>query len=284
MEQTHSVAHHGQRFTVARHPAVMHAVAEFTGAFEAGTLAFFDAVLPGCDRMIDMGGYVGLTALYAAGQVAAVDAFEPSPDNAALFEANLALNPALAGRIRLHGCALGRTDGQAVLYAKGAADSGSSLFQTVERERIIDGRPRGTVAVRDAATVLQALGADRRTLVKIDVEGAEYDVLPALAGVLATAKPPLHVSFHPFNIVTGDAYTDALARLRRALAVAEALACYRFLHLFEAGRWTAIGPEQRLEFLRSYLLRAKAVARIGSPQYGFVDAIGVSDEPLPALA
>lgn len=276
--------HRGQSFRVPDHPAVAHAAVEFTGAWEAGTLAFFDAVLPGCDRMIDLGGYVGLTSLYAAGRVAHVDAFEPNPDNAALFEAGLALNPDRAARIVLYRTAIGARDGEATLFAKGAADSGSSLFEHVERGSVLRGAARATVAVRDAAAELERLGADGRSLVKIDVEGAEYDILPALAPVLARARPHLHISFHPFNLVTGrGAYADAVLRLRRALEAAETLACYRHLHIFDSGVWTRIGPDDRMEFLRRYLLRSKCLPRIASPQYGFTDAIGASDDPLDAL-
>jgi len=38
-----------------------------------------------------------------------------------------------------------------------------------------------------------------------------------------------------------------------------------------------------LEFLVDYLLRPKAVSRVGTAQYGFVDAVGLSWERLPAL-
>lgn len=284
MAHSLTIDHRGQSFRVLDHPSVAHAVAEFTGGWEAGTLQFFDAALPGCDRMVDAGAYVGLASLYAAGLVARVDAFEPNPDNAALFAANLRLNPAHAARIGLQACALSARDGEAPLYAKGAADSGSSLFEHVERAGVVAGAARATVTLRGAAAALEALGTDARTLVKLDVEGAEYDVLPALADLLRRVRPHLHVSFHPFNLISGQgAYADALLRLRRALESAEALACYRHLHLFDAGRWTRIGPDDRMEFLRRYLLRPKHLPRIASAQYGFVDGIGASDDPLPAL-
>ena len=48
-------------------------------AFEAGTIDYFDRVLPHCDRMIDFGAYIGFTALHAASRGAEVYAFEPNP-------------------------------------------------------------------------------------------------------------------------------------------------------------------------------------------------------------
>jgi hypothetical protein len=38
-----------------------------------------------------------------------------------------------------------------------------------------------------------------------------------------------------------------------------------------------------MDFLRQYLLRPKQVQRIASEQYGFIDAVGFSDAPLPSL-
>ena len=43
------------------------------------------------------------------------------------------------------------------------------------------------------------------------------------------------------------------------LDVAEALASYRYLHVFSRGAWETIAADDRLEFLRHYLLRAKPV-------------------------
>ena len=176
-------------------------------------------------------------------------------------------------------------DEQVTLYAKAYADSGSSVFQVVERGRAIAGRPDATIALHAAAGLLCGAGLNARTLLKIDIEGAEYDVVPALAGLLAERKPWLHVSFHPFNLAAGrDPYEAGVIRLRAALQVAEATSCYRYLHLFADDGWSTISPADRPAFLRQYLLQPKPVPRIASPQYGFVDAVAFSDEALPAGA
>jgi hypothetical protein len=102
---------------------------------------------------------------------------------------------------------------------------------------------------------------------------------------LAERKPWLHVSFHPFNLAAEcDPYDATIRRLRAALEVAEATSCYRYLHLFADRAWCTIGPSDRLAFLRQYLLQPKALPRIASPQYGFVDTVAFSDEELPAGA
>lgn len=283
--RTARVTQGGRSFERSDHPLIAAAAAEFCSGFEAGTLRFFNAALPYCDRMVDFGAYVGFTALYAASCGANVFAFEPSPGNFALLSENVAANPELARRIRLFRHGLGVREESVTLYAKGRADSGSSIFRDVERAGLVRGAPDATVALRDADAVLREVGLDHRTLLKMDIEGAEYLVLPAIAALLADRKPWLHVSFHPFNLVQGrDSYANAVTRLRAALQVAEAVSSYRYMHFFTDGGWTTIAPEERMDFLRQYLLKPKPVPRVASPQYGFVDAVGFSEQALPPNA
>jgi FkbM family methyltransferase len=272
----------GRSFRIYSHPVVSAGAREFAGGFEEGTLRFFDAVLPYCDHMIDCGAYIGFTTLYAAGHGVDVTAFEPSRVNFQFLSANVEVNPSLAPRIAVYNHGIGALDAHVPLYAKGFADSGSSVFQVVERGSAIAGRPDATVELCAAHGLLRRAGLNARTLLKIDIEGTEYAVLPAIAGLLAERKPWLHVSFHPFNLAADrDPYEAAVSRLRAALQVAEATACYRYLHLFADGGWSTIGSADRVAFLQRYLLQPKPVPRIASPQYGFVDAVAFSDEALP---
>jgi FkbM family methyltransferase len=276
------VTQRGRSFNRADHPLIAAAAVEFCSGFETGTLSFFDAAMPHCDRMVDFGAYVGFTALYAATFGVTVFAFEPSPGNFALLTANVAANPDLMASLRLFQHGVGADDETVTLYAKGRADSGSSIFRDVERSSLVRGSPDATVALRDAAVVLREIGLNERTLLKIDIEGAEYLVLPAIASLLAVRRPWLHVSFHPFNLVQDrDRYINTLVRVRAALQVAEAVAPYRYMHFHVDGAWLTIGSEDRMDFLRQYMLKPKPVARIAAPQYGFVDAVGFSDQALP---
>ena len=277
-----AIAPHGVAFNVADSAPARAAAAEFTSGFEEGTLQFFDAVLPECHRMVDFGGFIGFTSLYAAAHGASVDCFEPSPTNATLLAANLAANPHLAPRIRLHRHAIGATDATLPLFAKGHADSGSSLFRTVQRASLLTGRAEALVPVRAAANVLEEVGLSPDTLLKIDIEGAEYDVVPAIAALLARRRPFLHLSFHPFNIVRGpDEYLNQIARLRGALAIAEAVAPYRHMYFHTEQGWTRIDQRDRLTLLAQYLLKPKPIPRIATPQYGFTDALALSEVALP---
>ncbi|MCX7379516.1 MAG: FkbM family methyltransferase [Alphaproteobacteria bacterium] len=264
------IAPPGWRLNVADTPVARQAAAEFTSGFEEGTLQFFDAVLPECDRMVDFGGFIGFTSLYAAAQGPSVDVFEPSPVNGALLEANLQANPRLAHRIRLHRHAVGAKDG--------------NLFETVQRGSLLRGRAEAVVPVRNAVAVLEELGLSPDMLLKIDIEGAEYEVVPAIADLLRRERPFLHISFHPFNIVRGtDEYLNQVARLRGALAIAEAVAPYRHMYFHTPQGWTRIDKSDRMALLSQYLLKPKPkpVPRIATPQYGFTDALALSEVALP---
>ncbi|HET8995779.1 MAG TPA: FkbM family methyltransferase [Acetobacteraceae bacterium] len=271
-------------FRVTSHPVAEAAARTFGRGRHAGMLRLLDAVLPHCRRMVEFGAYIGLNALYAATWCREVFAFEPSPTNHELLACNVAANPELAPRIRLFRHGIGQDDGYVPLYAKGLADAGTSVFREVERADVVCARQHAIVPLRDAGAVLRELGLDDRTLLHIDVAGAEYTIVPQIAELLAERKPWLLVAFHPFNLVAGrDPYRTALLRLRCGMEAAEALAAYRFIHLYEADTgWRTVGPAERMDFLRQYLLSAKPVPRIASSQYGFVHTLAFSDQPLPA--
>jgi FkbM family methyltransferase len=269
-------------FNVVDDPIVARGAAEFTSGFEEGTIGYFDRVLPHCERMIDFGAYIGFTTLHAASHGVEVYAFEPNPVSHELLTRNVAANAVLAPRIHLFRHGIGARDAEATLYAKALADSGASLYQSIERGSVVQGAPAAKIRLRGANTVLRELDVDRRTLLKIDIEGAEYQVLPAISALLAERKPWLHVSFHPFNLIDNDdPYRTELLRLRGMLDVAEATLSYRYLHIFSGGIWETIEADDRREFLRHYLLHAKPVPRIRTPQYGFIDAMAFSELPLP---
>jgi FkbM family methyltransferase len=161
-----------------------------------------------------LGAYIGFTALHAASRGVEVYAFEPNPAAHVLLERNVAANPAQAAHMHLFRFRIDQRHEDATLYVKAYAESGASLHRTIERGSVIQGMPAVTIHLRDAAAVLRGLGVDRRILLKIDIEGAEYQVLPAIAPLLAEGKPWLHVSFHPFNLVHDDPYRTELLRLR----------------------------------------------------------------------
>jgi FkbM family methyltransferase len=140
---------------------------------------------------VDVGAHCGSFALDFAPLFRHVVAFEPFPDNYAALVRNIELNGA-ADRIAAVRAAAGNATGSARLFL--SKDDTHSLVGA-------DGEAAIDVPVRTVASVLQERHIDPRSvrLIKIDVEGAELDVLkgtlPALEGspiVVAEANTAAH--------------------------------------------------------------------------------------------
>src|SRR5262249_51802588 len=141
-------------------------------------------VRPG-DTVIDVGAHVGIyTLLFSAsvGPTGNVIAFEPSPDNVAYLRKHLALNN--AGNVTIVNAAVAAQSGRA-RFAFGADSSTGHVSNEGTLEVV-------TIRLDDYITEARC----RPSLIKIDVEGAEVEVLEGLADTLRTAAPALLVATH----------------------------------------------------------------------------------------
>lgn len=135
----------------------------------------------------------------------AVEGFDPTP-RAIRYVRDRAV-PGL----RLHEFGLGATSGRAEFYLPNNAEHVSG---SVTPERHL-GRDRIEVELRSVGDVFDTLGADRIDLLKLDIEGTEYDVI---AGEDFARRAPsigqLCVEFHHRWDGRGKRSTDdAVARL-----------------------------------------------------------------------
>jgi FkbM family methyltransferase len=183
-----------------------------TGRWEPATLAFIDAEVDEATTFLDCGAWVGPTSLYAAfcaGRVVAIEA-----DAAAIeqLRRNLAANPALAANIEVIPRALTPLPGLLTMGAsrKPGSSMSSVLLGGAEWRWQVEAITPGELAVRLA---------DGRLVVKIDLEGAEYDLLPHLGPILDRAAA-VHLSLHPALLMAavGNERRAAEALSRKALA------------------------------------------------------------------
>lgn len=135
--------------------------------------------------VVDLGGYLGdfaeaINSRYGS----VVHAFEPMPKFAARAQARFAGND----KVHIHCFGLGSEDGTFALSDDGPASSFVDL-EKASRHQICE--------IRAIDPVLRALNIDRIDLLKINIEGGEYDVLPALiAGDWMPKIKHLQVQFH----------------------------------------------------------------------------------------
>ena len=152
----------------------------------------------------DVGGFEGgwTDILRAARPEAIVHVFEPHPRFAAALNAKFKD----VADVHVHPFALGREAGQIVLDDAGDA---SSAFR--QNENGLSGD------VVDVSTFWSQAGSGDIDLVKMNIEGGEYDLLPAMldAGVLGAIKR-LQVQFHLFERDLVAARDEIRSRLSRS--------------------------------------------------------------------
>ena len=121
--------------------------------------------------ILDIGANIGITSRYLVNRYpsAAIHSFEPVPDNVELCKRNL---PKTA---RLHPIALGTADGEIELAVPtSSANMGSYSAHTG------GGKDCQRVPVKNIANILQDIGLTSIDLIKIDTEGAEYEILKSI--------------------------------------------------------------------------------------------------------
>ena len=151
---------------------------------EEGTIRWLGGCRPG-DVLYDVGANIGIYSLYAARRGATVYAFEPHVGNAAALLRNAAANADLTARINVVTTPLHSVCGLGTFYYA-ALDNGSSGHQfeaTTERAVATELRWATTVDAFVAA------GTPPPTLVKIDVDGNELEVLKGMSLLLRNTAP-----------------------------------------------------------------------------------------------
>lgn len=161
---------------------------------------------------LDIGAWIGPTVLFGARRARHVWCFEPDPSAFRALSWNIELNG--LRNVSAFAVALARETGVARMASFGgeAGDSMTSLLNAGGA----DGNDAMTVGWDQFAGAVD-LGAV--SLVKMDIEGAEFDVLPCMVPWLKARRPALFLSTHA-------PYLPEAARRARIAALGEALAFY----------------------------------------------------------
>jgi FkbM family methyltransferase len=173
------------------------------GFHETALLACLAAHLQPGDVLYDVGAHIGYISLVAARLVGAsgkVFAFEADPENATRITGHAEMNA--LPQVELVGAAVWSECKTLSFYRAAATSSrNTGAVTTLERGKTADG-----VIVVEAVT-LDHFAADHRspTLVKIDVEGAEEEVLKGAEEVIRRSKPTLICEVHNERAAEGVA-------------------------------------------------------------------------------
>lgn len=160
--------------------------------WEAATFDVLAARLGPDATFVDVGAWIGPMALVAAACGATVIAYEPDPAAADELTANVALNPGFD--VTIEHVALWTSTGTRQLRG-GPAGLGESMSSLTGKA----GRSGTTsVATIDARSASQSWPTD--ALIKIDVEGAEYRLVPRLQPFIAAQHPTVILSVHGYDM------------------------------------------------------------------------------------
>ncbi|HVM82481.1 MAG TPA: FkbM family methyltransferase [Candidatus Binatia bacterium] len=153
---------------------------------------FLDRLRPD-DVVLDIGASVGLLAVHSAKIASKVIAIEPDPETFSRLQRHVQIN-----RLRNVEClplALADTEGTVTLYSDGASGHAPSLRGEHPHA------PKGTVTVRQTTVdkLFEGPGRPAPTVIKIDIEGAEYLCLKGAARILKGQPKPrlLLIEVHP---------------------------------------------------------------------------------------
>lgn len=141
--------------------------------------------------VIDVGANTGYNTMHAAHRVGAsgrVIAVEPAADNLAVLARNVQANQLT--QVTVARVAAGRARGEREFYVRGDISAVNSFYPTSVYAGV-------TSVVRVPVVPVDELVDDEMDLAKIDVEGAELEVLGGMSRLLASPRLKLIIEWHP---------------------------------------------------------------------------------------
>lgn len=158
------------------------------------------------DTVIDVGANIGTFSLVAAraARRGRVFAFEPNPDNYGLLLGNIRRNR--MRNIVPTPAAVGGVSGQAKLYC-----SSQGGFHSLLEDRIEDAQRYEVVASVSLKEIFDAHEIERCDFLKLDCEGAEYEILYGLPDAYFSRIRRIAMEYHgAVDRTTRQAQADAL--------------------------------------------------------------------------
>lgn len=161
--------------------------------WEPHTFAIFDHFVTEDSVVLDVGSWSGVLTLYAAKTAKEVHALDPDPVCFNELNTNVELNPAVAEKIKTYKTAI--SDKKETLRLSARETYGASSSSILERKRDTENSLElETISLADFFEKEQIHKVD---FIKMDVEGAEFRILPTIRKALEKVNyPTLYISFH----------------------------------------------------------------------------------------
>lgn len=217
------------------------------GQWERKTFQFLERCLRADSVYLDVGAWIGPTVLFAATCCKTVYCIEPDPVAYQRLLMNLQLNR-IDNVLPFHG-ALAVANGP--VRIANAEDFGNSETRVTAEATSGNEDNHATVLAITLNDLLNWWGIDRIDVLKMDIEGAEFALIPSLIDLLSagnTGKPHIHLSLHAPFLPPSE-------RHHKLAAVVELARHYAFIYDKHLKR---IAPEAILQ--ESFTEKCNAVA------------------------
>ncbi|WP_433991509.1 FkbM family methyltransferase [Kordia algicida OT-1] len=157
------------------------------------TFAIFDHFINEDSVVLDIGSWSGVLTLYAAKTAKEVHALDPDPVCFSELNRNVQLNPAVADKIKTYKTAISAQKETVRLSAR--ETYGASSSSILERKR--DAENSLELETISLADFLEKENIQKVDFIKMDVEGAEFKILPTIGKAIEKINyPTLYISFH----------------------------------------------------------------------------------------
>ena len=163
--------------------------------WEPETFKIFDAFLDKNHSYIDIGSYIGPSVLYGSQLAKHCFAIEPDPIAFQELKNNIELNDHLKPHITLSKYCISDSIGTAKFFVPNKkleyGGGGSSSLLDWKNKKIF-----WEVQTTTIQQFIQSFSITDCNFIKIDIEGAEFDLIPSMSGYLKNQKPTLLIEIH----------------------------------------------------------------------------------------
>jgi len=198
-----SIIKHGKHFTVdsTKIRSYKFWKGYIHGDWENGTFKIFDKFLDKSHSYIDIGSYIGPTVLYGSQLAKHCFAIEPDPVAFQELKNNIELNDHLKSQITLSKYCISNSIGTDKLFTPGRLEdgggSGSTLLPSLEGGSINENQMNfWEFQTTTIEQFIQSLSITDCNFIKIDIEGAEFDLIPSMSDYLKNQKPTVLIEIH----------------------------------------------------------------------------------------
>ena len=165
------------------------------------------------DHWLDIGAHIGSFAISVAREVAEVICFEPEPENFALLRENVVLND-LFNVAMVPSAVMGQSSSRIVFYKNLKTNTGSHSFYVKRGREVLE------VPCVHIEEVLAGTAANK---IKIDAEGAEYEIIKAIVNWRQLEELVFEFDFQKLKDADHQKYFELLKLLESQGFIVDAL-------------------------------------------------------------